>query len=94
MYSAHPQAHGGALRRLEGFEASKGRDPERTLIRQGEHMAQMSIHIDGFFGYRQWFFFDDVWAAAHPDLATSLMRYGVHWDPRCPGGHGYFEDCR
>ncbi|GAA1023032.1 hypothetical protein Aple_096220 [Acrocarpospora pleiomorpha] len=54
-------------------------------------MTQMSIHMDGFFGCRQWFFFDDVWAAAHPDLATSLMHYGVHWDPRCLRGHGILK---
>ena len=29
----------------------------------------------------QWFVFDDRWAAAHPDLAQSLLRYAVHWDP-------------
>lgn len=92
-YGAHPQAHETALRLLEGFEPSSGRDPDRTLIRQGEHMAQMSIHMDDVFGYRQWFFFDDVWAAAHPDLTTSLMHYGVHWDPRCPRSHGDAEDC-
>ncbi|GIH25794.1 hypothetical protein Aph01nite_41040 [Acrocarpospora phusangensis] len=91
-FGAHAQAHETALRRVEAFEPAHGRDPERTLIRQGEHVAQMSIHIDSFFGYQQWFFFDDVWASAHPDLATSLLHYGAHWDPRCSRGHGYYTD--
>lgn len=90
-YDAHRQAHEFALRLLEGFEPSHGRDPDRTIIRHSEHVAQMAIHIDGYFGYRQWFFFDDVWAAAYPDLAASLLDYGPHWDPRCPRDHGYGE---
>jgi hypothetical protein len=28
-----------------------------------------------------WFLFDTVWAAAHPDLAQSLLRYASGWDP-------------
>jgi hypothetical protein len=34
-----------------------------------------------FFGYQQWFLFDTVWAAAHPDLAASLLRYAEDRDP-------------
>ncbi|MFF4412864.1 hypothetical protein ACFYY8_10050 [Streptosporangium sp. NPDC001559] len=87
MYGAHRQAHEFALRLLEGSEPLHGRDPGRTFIRRSEHIVQMTIHTDDRFGYRQWFFFDDVWAAAHPDLAASLLHYGLHWDPRCPRGH-------
>jgi hypothetical protein len=70
----HPAAHAQALRLLNGFTPEHERDPGRTLIHLGDHLAQMCIH-SGYFGYRQWFLFDDVWAAAHPDLAASLIHY-------------------
>lgn len=25
--------------------------------------------------------FDDVWAASHPDMAASMLRFSLHWDP-------------
>ncbi|MFF5244648.1 hypothetical protein ACFY3V_10235 [Streptosporangium sp. NPDC000095] len=90
-YGAHQQAHEIGLRLLQGFAPARGRDPHRTIIRQSEHVAQMAIHIDDYFGYRQWFVFDDVWAAAHPDLAASLLHCGSHWDPRCHRDHGIGE---
>jgi hypothetical protein len=46
-----------------------------------EHIAQLALHHDDYFGYHQWFLFDDVWAASHPELAASLLRYATHWDP-------------
>jgi hypothetical protein len=46
-----------------------------------EHIAQMSMHASAFFGHQQWYLFDDVWAAAHPELAASLMRYAASWNP-------------
>lgn len=45
------------------------------------HIAQVARYIDNFFGFDQWFLFDTRWAAAHPDLARSLLRYAAHWDP-------------
>ncbi|MEV0402601.1 hypothetical protein [Actinoallomurus sp. NPDC050550] len=45
------------------------------------HIAQVARYIDGFFGFDQWFLFDSRWAAAHLDLARSLLRYAAHWDP-------------
>ena len=39
------------------------------------------MHVDEYFGYQQWFLFDDVWAASHPELAASLLRYAIDWDP-------------
>ena len=36
--------------------------------------------------YHQWIFFDDQWAAAHPDLANSLLRYTRCWDMLSPDG--------
>lgn len=53
----------------------------RSLIRRDAHITQVARYIDGFFGFDQWFLFDTRWAAAHPDLARSLLRYAAHWDP-------------
>ncbi|WP_182902613.1 hypothetical protein [Microbispora sp. H10830] len=89
----HSRAHGHALRLLEDGVPADGRDPGRTLIRCDDHLAQMAIHMDERFGYRQWFLFDDVWAAAHPELAASLMRFGAHWDPRCRREHARLTHC-
>lgn len=89
----HAQAYEHALRLLDEFAPADGREPGRSLIRCGDHMAQMAIHMDGYFGYRQWYLFDDIWAGAHPDLAGSLMRYGAHWDPRCRRTHGRLSHC-
>lgn len=55
--------------------------PAESLIRLDTHIAQVARYIDGFFGFDQWFLFDTRWAAAHPDLARSLLRYAAHWDP-------------
>lgn len=56
-------------------------DASLTRIELGEHIAQVAQHVSKSFGYQQWFLFDDCWAAAHPGLARSLLRYGVSWDP-------------
>lgn len=56
-------------------------DTKRTLLEVGEHFAAIAQHVSEFFGYQQWFLFDDRWAAAHPALARSLLRFGVQWDP-------------
>lgn len=65
--AAMPERHGG--------------DPERSIVYAGEHAALLCAHLSTFFGYQQWVLFDDLWAAAHRDLATSLLRYTVRWDP-------------
>jgi hypothetical protein len=59
----------------------ENRDQERSVIDVTEHIAQMSMHASGYSGHQQWYLFDDVWAAAHPDLACSLMRYATSWNP-------------
>jgi hypothetical protein len=69
------------MRVLRNGEPDNGRDPSRTLLRSGAHLAQMSIHMHGFFGHQQWFLFDDVWAGQNEDLAGSLLRYATDWDP-------------
>lgn len=39
------------------------------------------MHVLDWCGYQQWFLFDDLWAAAHPHLAESLLRYNRDPDP-------------
>ncbi|MBX6750754.1 MAG: hypothetical protein IRY85_13965 [Micromonosporaceae bacterium] len=60
---------------------ARGRRPEASLLRVGEHIAQMTRHHSDLFGYQQWYLFDSIWATSHPDLAQSLLRYANHWDP-------------
>ncbi|MFC4059093.1 hypothetical protein ACFOWE_12350 [Planomonospora corallina] len=86
LLGEHAAAHAFALGRLGGDVRPEDRDPARTLLECGAHLAQMAIHQDHFFGYRQWFLFDDVWARRHEDLARSLLRYATDWDPFGPGG--------
>ena len=56
-------------------------DPSKSVISVGKHAVFFSPHTSNFFGHEQWVLFDDMWAAAHPDLATSILRYASHWDP-------------
>jgi hypothetical protein len=77
----HPAAHEAAMAELATATPDQGRDPERSVIDVAEHIAQMSMHADAVFGYQQWYLFDDVWAAAHPELAASLLRYAASWNP-------------
>ncbi|MGV9770450.1 hypothetical protein [Streptosporangium sp. NPDC003464] len=77
----HRPLHEDSMRLLETAELEQGRDPDRTLVRHSPHLAQMSIHMNDFFGHQQWFLFDDVWAAGNADLARSLLRYAHGWDP-------------
>jgi hypothetical protein len=81
LYGEHGEAHRFALAQLADPGVFSGRDPGRTLMRSDEHLAQLSIHLSGFFGHQQWFLFDDMWIARHEDLARSLLRYATAWDP-------------
>lgn len=76
----HPEAHEAAMAEIADARHAD-RYPERTVIDVAGHIAQMSMHADNFFGHQQWYLFDDVWAAAYPDLAASLMRYAASWNP-------------
>jgi hypothetical protein len=75
---AHDAIHRQVLRLLPS------EPPAESLIRLDTHIAQVARYIDAFFGFDQWFLFDTRWAAAHPDLARSLLRYAAHWDPYEP----------
>jgi hypothetical protein len=58
------------------------RRPALGRVEVADHLAQAVFHIDDEFGYQQFFCFDDVWAAGHPDLAKSLRRwFAKSWDP-------------
>ncbi|NRQ31602.1 hypothetical protein HII36_07060 [Nonomuraea sp. NN258] len=87
-----PGSHTEALRLLDATPPAPERHRERTVIQTGEHVAQMFIH-DGYDHFEQWFFFDDRWAAAHPDLAASLMWFAYHWDPLCSRHHLLLTPC-
>lgn len=62
-------------------EPPTARRTAQSRIRLAPHIGQVARYIDDFFGFDQWFVFDTRWAAAHSDLARSLLRYAVHWDP-------------
>ncbi|GAA3220682.1 hypothetical protein ACFO1B_17150 [Dactylosporangium siamense] len=81
MPAAHAAVHQEATSLIEVGECTDGRNPDASLLRVDEHLAQLAMHCNEPFGHQQWFLFDTVWAAAHPDLAASLLRYAGHWDP-------------
>jgi uncharacterized protein (TIGR02996 family) len=71
----------------EGVRSGWKHDPSRSRIHAEEHLAQMCIHTleqQLARGVRnhwdQWYFFDDLWASAHPALANGLLAYGLRWD--------------
>jgi uncharacterized protein (TIGR02996 family) len=75
-----------ALRWLEDERPDTWREgPSRSQIHVSEHVAQLCLHFGQCFwterdSFHQWFFFDDVWASAHPDLANALLTYARRWD--------------
>ncbi|SFQ47929.1 hypothetical protein SAMN04489713_1387 [Actinomadura madurae] len=72
---AHEAIHGEMPAMLRSVR------PDESLTRLDVHITQVARYIDGFFGFDQWFLFDTRWAATHPDLARSLLRYATYWDP-------------
>ncbi len=56
-------------------------DPSKSVVHVGKHAALFCPHTSSFFGHEQWVLFDDLWAAAHPALAASILRYAWTWDP-------------
>ncbi|WP_211588480.1 hypothetical protein [Allorhizocola rhizosphaerae] len=78
---AHEAAHQTAAQLMASAEFTSGRRPEKSLLHVSDHAAQLAMHCDETFGYQQWYLFDTVWAATHPSLAQSLLRYANHWDP-------------
>lgn len=59
----------------------------KARVSLAPHVVQLATCRDWSRGrfechyHDQWFLFDDLWAGAHPDLARSLLRCGLRWDP-------------
>jgi hypothetical protein len=81
LAGTHATVHREATAIIDAGRCTGGRNPGASLLRVDEHLAQLAMHCSDAFGYQQWFLFDTRWAAAHPDLARSLLRYAGHWDP-------------
>jgi hypothetical protein len=73
-------------------EADEWPNPHLCHVHVEEHLAQLCLNTEHWRNYRradlyqQWIFFDDLWAAAHPDLADSILRYARCWDVLSPDG--------
>lgn len=77
----HDAVHRRAMEIAAAGEYIDGRRPEASLLRVSNHLAQLAMHCGQSFGYQQWYLFDTTWAATHPNLAQSLLRYADRWDP-------------
>ena len=75
---------GRCSRRRPGRSYPHNHDPAKSLVHVEDHLAQLCVHVGRLKHqgdvYQQWVFFDDRWAAAHPDLANSILRYTRCWD--------------
>lgn len=86
VYRSHSDPACKCVRR---FEDAIVLDWFRNHWRQLAHVAQLCLHTDCSEGvdlYHRWIFFDDLWAAAQPDLANSILRYDRCWDVLSPDG--------
>ncbi len=59
--------------------------PKKSILDAGKHAILFCVHATKAFGFQQWSLFDDTWAAANADLASSILRYGSGWDPFSDG---------
>lgn len=56
-------------------------DAKRARVQAGQHVAQLSLVASrGGDTWHRWIIFDDLWAGAHPALATAILRYAGRWD--------------
>jgi uncharacterized protein (TIGR02996 family) len=55
-------------------------DPKKSRVQVEEHVAVLCRHVHEDNLYHQWYFFDDLWASAQPDLANAILRYAARWD--------------
>ncbi len=63
---------------------NESRNPKRDAVFVQSHVAQACKHVAKFDRedlYHHIIFFDDLWANAHPHLASSLLRAANRWDP-------------
>jgi hypothetical protein len=73
---------GPARAAIDAYAAGSKRrdhDPALSRVHAEEHLAQLCLHADRQ-EWHQWYFFDDLWASAHPALAEALLVYGRRWD--------------
>jgi hypothetical protein len=56
-------------------------DAGAPLLHESAHATLLAARRSPDLGHEQWIFFDDLWAAAHRDLAASLLHHASHWDP-------------
>lgn len=65
-------------------DSSSRRKRSKDELLVQTHIAQACLHEATWehYGevYHHWVLFDDLWAAAHPDLAHSLLRFASRWD--------------
>lgn len=54
-------------------------EPNKSVMMLSEHMVELGINSMGEF-YNYYVLFDDVWAQQHPQLATSLVHFGMGWE--------------
>ncbi|WP_157249074.1 GNAT family N-acetyltransferase [Nonomuraea typhae] len=85
----HPTAHQLALRTIAASQPG----PADGLVTVEDHLAYVCLPFGHEPEHRQWFFFDDIWAGSHPDLAASMVHAAFHWDPRCDRPHGAWLQC-
>jgi hypothetical protein len=76
---------GVACQRLRAMEGDRTlrRKSAHSLFHAEGHLVQTCLDTSAtdrapYFG--QWYFFDDIWASAHPHLANSLLRFASRWD--------------
>jgi hypothetical protein len=66
---------------------AKGRkaSAKKLVMHATPHAFLFSPYVSTSFGHQQWIFFDDLWASANADLASSILRYASGWDPFSDG---------
>jgi len=66
---------------------AKGRktNAKKLVMHASDHAILYSPYVSTTFGHQQIIFFDDLWASANADLASSLLRYASGWDPFTDG---------
>jgi uncharacterized protein (TIGR02996 family) len=86
-----------ALRAAPFASARETRDPALDRIKVFPHLAQAYKHEERWTGssfrgpvpcdsFTQWIYFDDRWVAAHPTLASGILRFASRWDVLSSGG--------
>jgi len=76
-----------ALTKADMTKLAKGRKAEakKLVMHASDHAILFSPYVTKGFGHQQMIFFDDLWASANADLASSMLRYASGWDPFTDG---------